>query len=108
MNGIQILLLTGVCIIALYFITRLRNTVFDLLLLMGMITAAVIFIVFPGWTSIIAKALGVGRGSDLVFYTSILIFWFIILKLYARIRRLEQTLTNLVRKDAIDQAKEKQ
>jgi hypothetical protein len=46
----------------------------------------------------------VGRGADLVFYTSILIFWFVILKLYARIRRLEQIITQVVRKDAVDEA----
>jgi small membrane protein len=106
MNGIQVLLLTGVFVIALYFFVRLRNVLFDLVLLMLLIAAAVVFILFPNKASEIAHWLGVGRGADLVFYVSILLFWFIILKLYARIRRLEQTLTNIVRKDAKDQATE--
>jgi len=46
----------------------------------------------------------VGRGADLVFYISILIFWFIILKLYARQRKLEQMITDLIRKDALENA----
>ena len=81
MTGIKILLTTGVAFIA-----------------------AVVFILFPDITNSIANKLGVGRGADLVFYTSILIFWFAILKLYARIRKLEQIITQVVRKDAIDEA----
>jgi hypothetical protein len=45
-----------------------------------------------------------GTWADLVFYISILIFWFIILKLYARLRKLEQTITDIIRKDALNNA----
>ena len=102
MTGIKILLTTGVAFIAVYFFLRLRNSIFDIFILL--IAAAVVFILFPDITNSIANKLGVGRGADLVFYTSILIFWFVILKLYARIRRLEQIITQVVRKDAIDEA----
>lgn len=104
MNGIKILLTTGVAFIAVYFFIRLRNSLFDIILLLLLITAAILFILFPDITNTLANKLGVGRGADLVFYTSILIFWFVILKLYARIRRLEQIITKVVRKDAIDEA----
>jgi small membrane protein len=103
MNGIKILLITGVAFIAVYFFVRLRNTWFDLVLLFTLITGAVVFILFPDITNNIAHKLGVGRGADLVFYTSIIIFWFVILKLYARIRKLEQIITEVVRKDALDE-----
>jgi hypothetical protein len=33
-----------------------------------------------------------------------MIFWFVILKLFARIRRLEQTITEMIRQDAITKA----
>ena len=56
---------------------------------------------------ILPTDLVVGRGADLIFYISILIFWFVILKLYARIRRLEQIITQVVRKEAIDEAEKK-
>jgi small membrane protein len=103
MNGIKILLITGVAFIAVYFFIRLRNAWFDLVLLFTLITGAIVFILFPDITNTIAHKLGVGRGADLVFYTSIIIFWFVILKLYARIRRLEQIITEVVRKDALDE-----
>lgn len=104
MNGIKILLITGVAFIAVYFFIRLRNSLFDFLLLLLLIGAALIFIIFPEITNEIAHRMGVGRGADLVFYTSILIFWFVILKLYARIRKMEQIITKLVRRDALDKA----
>jgi hypothetical protein len=104
MNGIKILLITGVAFIAVYFFLRLRNSLFDLLLLLVLICAAVVFILFPNLTNQLANRLGVGRGADLVFYISIIIFWFVILKLYARIRKLEQVVTAIVRKEALDKA----
>lgn len=104
MNGIKILLITGVSFIAVYFFIRLRNSLFDLLLLLLLISSALVFILFPEITNKIANRLGVGRGADLVFYTSILIFWFVILKLYARIRRMEQLMTKIIRKETIDEA----
>jgi hypothetical protein len=103
MNGIKILLITGVAFIAVYFFIRLRNSLLDILLLLFLIAAAIVFILFPDITNQLANKLGVGRGADLVFYTSIIIFWFVILKLYARIRKLEQTITKVVREKAIEE-----
>ncbi len=104
MNGIKILLITGVVFIAVYFFVRLRNSLFDLILLLLLVCAAVVFILFPEIANQLARNLGVGRGADLVFYTSIIIFWYVILKLYARLRKLEQTITTIVRKNALEQA----
>jgi hypothetical protein len=101
MSGIQIVLLTGIAFISLYFFVRWRKRVFDILLLAAMIICAVIFIIWPDTTQALAAKLGVGRGADMVFYISILIFWFVVLKLYSRIRILEQQLTELVRKNAL-------
>ena len=102
MSGIKILLITGIAFVGVYFFIRLRNTILDLVLLFALVAAAIVFVLFPDLTTDIAHRLGVGRGADLIFYTSIIIFWFVILKLYARIRRLEQIVTDVVRKDALD------
>lgn len=101
MNGIQLLLITSVVLITVYFFTRMHNSLLDLILLLMLVGTALVFILFPDLTSSLAHRLGVGRGADLVFYLSIVIFWFVILKLYARIRRLEGTVTELIRKDAL-------
>ena len=95
MSGIQLVLLTGIAFITLYFIIQLKKQLIDLGLLFLLIAAAVVFIIWPESTNILAHKLGVGRGADLIFYVSILLFWFIVLKLYARLRRLEKTVTPL-------------
>ena len=104
MSGIQFFLITGVILISIFFITRVRHRVLDLIILGTMIVCAIVFIIWPDITNSIAHKVGVGRGADLVFYISILIFWFIILKLYARLRKLEQMITDVIRKDALDNA----
>lgn len=104
MSGIQLILLTGVAFIGLFFFIRLKKRTLDILLLFFMVGCAAVFVIWPDITNKIATRLGVGRGADLVFYISILTFWFVILKLYARIRRLEQLLTEIVREDALNKA----
>lgn len=106
MNGIQLVLLTGLAFISLYFIIRLKKRILDIVLLTAMTACAAVFIIWPNLTNTIAARFGVGRGADLVFYVSILIFWFVVLKLYARIRKLEQTLTQIIREDALNKAQE--
>jgi small membrane protein len=103
MNGIQLILLTGVSFISLYFI-RLKKRLLDIVLLIGLSACALFLILRPDTTTQIAQKLGVGRGADLVFYISILLFWFVVLKLFARIRRLEQTLTEIIRQDSLKNA----
>jgi hypothetical protein len=105
MKGIQLVLLMGVGFISVIFLTRLGKRIMDILFLSSMVSTAAIFIIWPDITNKIAFKLGVGRGADLVFYISILIFWLIIVKLFDRIRKLEQMLTEITRNDAILQAK---
>ena len=104
MSGIQIVLLTAIALITFYLLIRWKKRVLDVLLLCGMIVCAVIFVIWPEITTTIAHRLGVGRGADLVFYLSILIFWFVVLKLYMRIRNLEQIITQIVRDNALQNA----
>ena len=108
MTGIQIVLLTGIAFISLYFFIRWKKRVLDILLLTFLILAAVVFVVWPDLTQNLAKFLGVGRGADLVFYISILIFWFVVLKLYSRVRSLEQKLTETIRKNAIEKVEKEE
>ncbi|WP_315818965.1 DUF2304 domain-containing protein [Paraflavitalea speifideaquila] len=106
MSGIQLVLLTGLAFISLYFIIRQKRRILDIVLLAIMIIGAATFILWPELTNIVAARFGVGRGADLVFYICILIFWFVVLKLYAHIRRLEQMLTQIIREDALNKAKD--
>lgn len=106
MSGIQLVLVTGFIFIGLYFVTRLKKRLLDIVLLFAMIAVGIVFALRPDITNIIARELGVGRGADLIFYISILIFWFVSLKLYGRIRKLEQQVTSIIRDGAIKNATE--
>jgi len=100
MNGIQVILITGVISIFLYYLFRLRNAFVDLLTLAAFSLLAIYFIIFPNSTSLIANKLGVGRGTDMLFYTCILLFLFLFMKLFSRIKRLESKLTSVIREEA--------
>jgi small membrane protein len=104
LNGIQLILLSGFAFLALYFFTKLRNRITDVLIFLSLVLLGVVFVLFPEWTNIIAKRLGVGRGADLVFYTCIIAFSFIVMMLYSKIRKLEQTITQLIRNKAKEDA----
>ena len=106
MNGIQVVLILGVSIIGLYYLIRLRKTVVDISVVILLMSTAILFILLPDLTNMIANVLGVGRGADLLYYICILLFSFALLKLYARIRRLEKQFTELVREDALKNAKQ--
>lgn len=100
MTGIQLILLGGVAGIFLYYIFRIRSAFFDLLVTTLFFASAIFFILSPNSTNSIAARLGVGRGADLLFYGCILFFLFAVLKLLARIRRLESKLTEIIREQA--------
>jgi hypothetical protein len=104
MNGIQVILLIGIGLISLVFIRKTRSKGFNIVLLALAVALSVIFILRPEVTSKIARMLGVGRGADFIFYLSIMVFWYVVVHLFARIRRLEQMMTELTRKDAIRSA----
>jgi hypothetical protein len=58
-------------------------------------------IVWPHSTALAAHALGIGRGADLLLYSSVLIMFVAFFYVYVRFRRLERQITLLVRRLAI-------
>ena len=106
MTLIQVILTAGIIVIAAYMYLRLRNTLFDLLLIFLFLVTGIVFVMFNEITDKIAHFLGISRGADMVFYLGILFLFFLILKLYSRMRRIEQSLTELVRKKSIDEVEE--
>lgn len=68
--------------------------------------AAAVTIAKPEITGTIATLLGIGRGTDLVFYFGILFMIFGFFAVYIRLRRIESDLTKIVRELAIRTAQE--
>ena len=61
-------------------------------------------IAWPNVTAVVARALGIGRGADLVLYCTVVIMLVGFLMVYARLRRLRCEMTLLVRHLAIRDA----
>ena len=66
--------------------------------------AAAVAIAKPEITVVIAQALGIGRGTDLVLYVAILAMVFGFFAVYVRMRKIESDLTKIVRELAIRDA----
>ena len=103
MTAIQFILITGVIILFVYYLMSIRSAIAELIFLIVLSGISIFFILFPNKTNVIAHKLGVGRGADLLFYVCILLFLFLVLKLFNKIRRLEKKFTDIIRKDAIDE-----
>lgn len=106
MIPIQIVLISAVVFLAFYMYLRLRSSLLDAILIFLFCGIAIFFILFPDTTTLIAQKLGVKRGINLVFYSITLFFFFLILKLYSRVRRLENKFTEMVRQNSLNKAEE--
>ena len=66
--------------------------------------AGSVAVVWPRSTALIAHALGIGRGADLLLYSSVLVMCVAFFYVYTRFRRLDRQLTLLVRRLAMQNA----
>src|SRR5260221_7561046 len=101
MSAIQINLIVRLVLAGIYGYMKFQSVVADAIVVMLFISAGIVFVLFPELTTRIANKLGVGRGTDLIVYICIVFFLFVIIRLYARLRRLEQMITRIVRDNAL-------
>ncbi len=59
--------------------------------------AGAILVLRPGLTGDLATNLGIGRGTDVVVYSSLLLLFYLIFRLYIKISTVDQEITRLVR-----------
>jgi hypothetical protein len=67
-------------------------------------TLGALAIIWPRSTMLVARWLGIGRGADLLLYSSVLLMLVGFFYVYARFRRLDRQITLLVRRLAIENA----
>ena len=67
-------------------------------------SAAAVALIWPDWTSVVARAMGIDRGADLVFYCAILAALGSSFRIFGRLRAIEGSLTSIVRQIALDDA----
>ena len=101
---IQVILTVGFFLIALYGWSHLRRIRF---VSIGMILASgfAMFLVWdPAVTTVVANALGIGRGADLVMYFFLVFVVFQLVLLHVKLRTQMTLLTELARRVAIGSA----
>jgi small membrane protein len=101
MKLIQPILLLALIVLFISYFRWFRNAAFDKILIVLIFLAGVTFVLFPDWASKISELLGVGRGADLLMYLSIVSFSYIVLLFYSKIKKLENQISEMVRRQAL-------
>lgn len=104
---VQIVLVLAVILVSLVLMrggANARHLAIRRIMLMIFAVAAVASIFFPSVLTSVASFLGVGRGTDLVLYATIVSFFVFMATTYQRFRHAETALTALSRRIALDEA----
>ena len=101
MSLIQIALVLGSILLLIFYSKFLRSTLRDRTVALLLCIIAVMAILFPGFTTVIANLLGVGRGTDLLIYIFVFGVAFVFVVLNGRIMSLEENITQIVRELAL-------
>lgn len=62
---------------------------------------AAVVVLLPKTATLVANFFGVGRGADFIIYGSVAVLFFLIFKIFVALDGLERKLTEIVRKDAL-------
>ena len=104
---IKILLFLGLAMIAVIGLRSprgARHTALRRIALIVFVGLAGLSVLFPVIWNAAAQAVGVGRGTDLILYILIVAFLLYIETSYLRSRKLEDDITSLARRIALDEA----
>ncbi|HZQ54741.1 MAG TPA: DUF2304 domain-containing protein [Bryobacteraceae bacterium] len=105
MKSIQAVLIALCLLAAILGSIAFRSKLAYRLLAAFLFLSASLCVIFPGITSDLANALGVGRGADLLLYLGLLAGIHSFLLLYLKERRLDRRITELTRAIAIRDAR---
>lgn len=64
---------------------------------------AIVAVLWPDSTTILANRFGIGRGTDFVLYISVAVIFYLIFKLHIKIESLNRDVTKIVRKESLDE-----
>jgi small membrane protein len=101
------IIIISLVLIAVYAGTK-RLSGLQVLGVAAFVLLGVLLVVFPAISTRIANLLGVGRGTDLIFYLAVLAGIFVASNFYFRFKRQEEALIALARQSAIANAQEPQ
>jgi hypothetical protein len=98
------ILLFAIIVIGMYVASH-RLSGLQLFVILGLLAGGIALVVWPGAATYVAVRLGVGRGTDLVTYLTIVGGLFLAANFYFRFKRQEQQMIALVRELALRNAR---
>lgn len=107
---IKAILISLIALIFFYFLANMNKVVIKAwkrIALICLLAFGVIAVIFPDIVDYMAKYIGIGRGADLLLYTTSLAFVFVTLNIYVKFRETELKQGKIISKIAILEAKEK-
>jgi len=90
----------------IYIIHINRSVLLHRSVLLVIIALGIVFVIFPSLTSLIASLIGIGRGTDLIFYLFILFSLFIVVYQASELNKLNLKITEVVRYLSIQNAQD--
>jgi len=63
---------------------------------------AVVAVLWPNSTVIVANAFGIGRGTDFVLYIAMAVLFYLVFKLHIKLESVGKDITKVVRKETLD------
>jgi len=73
----------------------------ELLFWLGIWGGLIFVVFFPNFTTKIANLVGIGRGIDVIVYTSVVLIFYMVFRLYVKLEDTERQITKLVRELAL-------
>jgi small membrane protein len=101
MTPIQLMLLGGLGLSAVLYWSKMRSKLRDRVVVFAIILFGIVLVAAPNLSNRLARALGVGRGADLVSYLGLVGGGFCLLLLFSNQRAVQSQITHLVREMAI-------
>jgi len=99
MSPFQIILINSLIFLFSLYLIYFKNGLIMRLIMLSVFALGIVLTITPETTIKVANILGIGRGVDLIFYLCILFGVFGFTILYAKYRKMEQLLTDLIRKE---------
>jgi small membrane protein len=98
---IRVLLLLGLAAIGWFVFLRRNRLPLHIMTVFALLAVAAVAVVFPDVTQRAAELVGVGRGTDLVLYLSVVGMSFVLIHYYSKFVELQRKLTDMTREVAI-------
>lgn len=99
--AIRVILIAGLLLLTLVCLLALKSRLATRLFVVAQLLVGVALVIFPEATNWVAAKVGVGRGTDLLFYLAVLAGYAGAIIVLAKFRRLERQITELARQIAL-------